>query len=133
LAQAVQPQQRLPKLCDRHGAKTLIVKLSPNVTNIAEIAKSVEDEGADAVSLINTLLGWQLTLIAADRCSPPLRVVCRDPPLNRCPAHGMAGCQGGEDTCHRQWGHFQRKRCYRISTCRATAIQVGTLTLSTPP
>ena len=37
--------------------KSLMVKLSPNVTNIAEIAKAVEDVGADSVSLINTLLG----------------------------------------------------------------------------
>lgn len=37
--------------------KTLIVKLSPNVTDIAEIARAVESEGADAVSLINTLMG----------------------------------------------------------------------------
>lgn len=37
--------------------KTLIVKLTPNVTNIAEIAKAVEGAGADSVSLINTLLG----------------------------------------------------------------------------
>jgi dihydroorotate dehydrogenase (NAD+) catalytic subunit len=37
--------------------KTMVVKLSPNVTNIAEIAKAVEGVGADGVSLINTLLG----------------------------------------------------------------------------
>lgn len=37
--------------------KTLIVKLSPNVTNIVEIAKAVEDSGADGLSLINTVLG----------------------------------------------------------------------------
>ena len=37
--------------------KTLIVKLSPNVTNIADIARAVEAEGADSVSLINTLIG----------------------------------------------------------------------------
>ena len=37
--------------------KTLIVKLSPNVTSITDIAKVVEDAGADAVSLINTLMG----------------------------------------------------------------------------
>ena len=37
--------------------KTLIVKLSPNVTDIAEIARAVEAAGADAVSLINTLMG----------------------------------------------------------------------------
>ncbi|PLX01160.1 MAG: dihydroorotate dehydrogenase, partial [Marinilabiliales bacterium] len=40
--------------------KTIIVKLSPNVTNIAEIALSVEDAGADAVSMINTLLGMAI-------------------------------------------------------------------------
>jgi len=40
--------------------KTLIVKLSPNVTNIAEIAKAVEDAGADSISLINTLLGMAI-------------------------------------------------------------------------
>jgi dihydroorotate dehydrogenase (NAD+) catalytic subunit len=40
--------------------KTLIVKLSPNVTDIVEIARAVEAEGADAVSLINTLLGMAI-------------------------------------------------------------------------
>ena len=40
--------------------KTLIVKLSPNVTSIAEIAKAVEASGADSVSLINTLLGMAI-------------------------------------------------------------------------
>ena len=40
--------------------KTLIVKLSPNVTDIAEIARATEAEGADAVSLINTLLGMAI-------------------------------------------------------------------------
>jgi dihydroorotate dehydrogenase (NAD+) catalytic subunit len=40
--------------------KTLIVKLSPNVTSIADIAKAVEGQGADSVSLINTLLGMAI-------------------------------------------------------------------------
>lgn len=40
--------------------KTLIVKLSPNVTDIAEIARAVEAEGADAVSLVNTFLGMAI-------------------------------------------------------------------------
>ena len=40
--------------------KTLIVKLSPNVTDITEIARAVEDGGADAVSLINTLRGMRI-------------------------------------------------------------------------
>ena len=42
--------------------KTLIVKLSPNVTNIADIAMAVEDAGADAVSLINTLMGMAIDI-----------------------------------------------------------------------
>ena len=42
--------------------KTLIVKLSPNVTSIADIARSVEDAGADAVSLINTLMGMAIDI-----------------------------------------------------------------------
>ncbi len=42
--------------------KTLIVKLSPNVTSIADIAKAVEAEGADSVSLINTIMGMSIDI-----------------------------------------------------------------------
>lgn len=42
--------------------KTMIVKLSPNVTNIADIARAVEAEGADGVSLINTLMGMAIDI-----------------------------------------------------------------------
>jgi len=42
--------------------KPLIVKLSPNVTNIVEIAKIVEENGADAISMINTLLGMKIDI-----------------------------------------------------------------------
>lgn len=52
--------------------KTLIVKLSPNVTDIAEIARAVEGAGADAVSLINTVLGMA---IDAERRRPVLSTV----------------------------------------------------------
>ena len=45
----------------RYG-KTMIVKLSPNVTDIAEIARAVEAEGADSVSLINTLMGMAIDI-----------------------------------------------------------------------
>lgn len=51
--------------------KTLIVKLSPNVTSIADIARAVETEGADAVSLINTLMGMA---IDAERMRPILSI-----------------------------------------------------------
>lgn len=43
-------------------SKPLMVKLSPNVTSITDIAKAVESEGADAVSLINTLLGMRIDI-----------------------------------------------------------------------
>jgi dihydroorotate dehydrogenase (NAD+) catalytic subunit len=52
--------------------KTLIVKLSPNVTDIAEIAKAVEGAGADSVSLINTLLGMA---IDAEKRKPILSTI----------------------------------------------------------
>lgn len=52
--------------------KTLIVKLSPNVTDIAEIARAVESAGADSVSLINTLLGMA---IDAERRKPVLSTI----------------------------------------------------------
>lgn len=42
--------------------KTLIVKLSPNVTDITEIARAVENEGADGVSLINTIMGMAIDI-----------------------------------------------------------------------
>ena len=51
--------------------KTLIVKLSPNVTDIAEIARACEAEGADSVSLINTLMGMA---IATERRCPKLSI-----------------------------------------------------------
>lgn len=46
----------------QHYHKTLIVKLSPNVTSIADIAKACEDEGADCISLINTLKGMAIDI-----------------------------------------------------------------------
>ncbi|MCR4918560.1 MAG: dihydroorotate dehydrogenase [Prevotella sp.] len=52
-------------------SKTLIVKLSPNVTDISEIARAVEAEGADAVSLINTLMGMSIDI---ERRQPRLSI-----------------------------------------------------------
>ena len=51
--------------------KTLIVKLSPNVTNIADIARAVEAEGADSVALINTLMGMAIDI---ERRQPMLSI-----------------------------------------------------------
>ena len=52
--------------------KTLIVKLSPNVTSIADIARAVEDAGADSVSLVNTFLGMAIDI---DKRKPKLSTV----------------------------------------------------------
>ncbi len=59
------------KAVRRAYPKTLIVKLSPNVTSITDIARAVEAEGADAVSLINTLMGMA---IDAERRKPILSI-----------------------------------------------------------
>ncbi|MCQ4022309.1 MULTISPECIES: dihydroorotate dehydrogenase [unclassified Ruminococcus] len=60
----------ITKAVRAHCKKPLIVKLSPNVADIAEIAKSAEAEGADAVSLINTLTGMRIDI---DTARPILR------------------------------------------------------------
>ncbi len=53
---------QITKIVRAATKKPVMMKLSPNVTNIAEIAKAVEAEGADAVSLINTLLGMRIDI-----------------------------------------------------------------------
>lgn len=52
----------ITKAVRKATSKPLIVKLSPNVTNIVDIAKAVESEGADSISLINTLLGMRIDI-----------------------------------------------------------------------
>ncbi len=49
-------------IAKKHASVPVMVKLSPNVTDIAEIAKAVEDAGADALSLINTILGMRIDI-----------------------------------------------------------------------
>ena len=78
--------------------KTLIVKLSPNVTDIAEIARAVEAEGADSVSLINTLMGMAIDI--EKRCGS---------------AHGVAGSKGRENPRRGTGGHCFGERCHRVS------------------
>lgn len=91
--------------------KTLIVKLSPNVTNIADIARSVEAEGADAVSLINTLMGMSIDIekresrlsIGTGGLSGPavkpvaLRMVYQTAKAVKIPVIGLGGIMTAED------------------------------------
>ncbi|MDR1880395.1 MAG: dihydroorotate dehydrogenase [Tannerellaceae bacterium] len=107
--------------------KTLIVKLSPNVTDIAEIAKAVEAEGADSVSLINTLLGMaidaerrrpKLSTITGGLSGPcvkpvALRMVWQTYRAVRIPVIGLGGISTWEDAVE-------------FMLAGATAIQVGT-------
>jgi len=51
---------QVTRIAKRHSSVPVMVKLSPNVTDITEIARAVEDAGADAVSLINTLRGMRI-------------------------------------------------------------------------
>ncbi len=91
--------------------KPLIVKLTPNVTDIASIAKAVEDAGADGVSLINTLLGMKIDI---DKRRPVLanntgglsgpaikpvavRMVYQVAQAVNIPILGMGGIVSGED------------------------------------
>ena len=73
--------------------KTLIVKLSPNVTDITEIARAAEASGADSVSLINTLLGMA---VDAEKRRPVLSNYYRRHEWcsgkTNCIAYGMASC-----------------------------------------
>lgn len=57
-----QMASKLTKLAKENTRLPVYVKLSPNVTNIIEIAKAVEEAGADAISMINTLVGMRIDL-----------------------------------------------------------------------
>jgi len=107
--------------------KTLIVKLSPNVTNIAEIAKAVEGQGADCVSLINTLLGMAinaetrkpvLSTITGGLSGPAikpiaLRMVWQVYNAVKIPVMGMGGIMNAADAIE-------------FIVAGASAVQVGT-------
>lgn len=113
--------------------KTLIVKLSPNVTDIAQIACACEDEGADAVSLINTLLGMavdierrkpQLSIRAGGLSGPAvkpvaLRMVYDVAHAVKIPVIGLGGISSAADAIE-------------FLMCGATVIQIGTANFVDP-
>lgn len=113
--------------------KTLIVKLSPNVTDIASIAKAVEAEGADAVSLINTLLGMAVNAETqrpvlstvtgglSGACVKPiaLRMVWQVYHAVKVPVIGLGGIMNATDAIE-------------FFLAGATAIQVGTANFINP-
>ena len=113
--------------------KTLIVKLSPNVTNICEIAKAVEGAGADSVSLINTLLGMAidaekrrpvLSTVTGGLSGPAvkpiaLRMVYQVSKAVKIPVIGLGGISNAADAIE-------------FILAGATAIQVGTANFIDP-
>ena len=113
--------------------KTLIVKLSPNVTDITEIARAVEGAGADSVSLINTLLG--MAIDAEKRC-PILSTV----------TGGMSGAAVKPIALRMVWqvakavnipvvglgGIMNWKDAVEFLLVGATAIQIGTANFIDP-
>lgn len=60
----------ITKSVKKYCKKPLIVKLTPNVTDIKEVAKAAEDSGADAISLINTILGMAIDIHKKDQFLP---------------------------------------------------------------
>ena len=82
----------------RPHTQPLIIKLTPNVTHISEFARAVEDEGADAVSVINTLIGMAINV----RTRKPMSVDSNGRSLGsghqaRRPGKGVRNRPGGED------------------------------------
>ncbi|MBM6806208.1 dihydroorotate dehydrogenase [Bacteroides caecicola] len=113
--------------------KTLIVKLSPNVTDITEIARAVEGAGADSVSLINTLLGMA---IDAEKRKPVLSTI----------TGGMSGAAVKPIALRMVWqvanavkipviglgGIMNWKDAVEFLLAGATAIQIGTANFIDP-
>ncbi len=111
----------------------VIVKLSPNVTDIAAIARAVEDAGADAVSLINTLIGMAINLktrrpelanvvggLSGPAIKPvALRMVYQVARAVRIPVIGIGGIETAEDALE-------------FMLAGATAVQIGTANFINP-
>ena len=113
--------------------KTLIVKLSPNVTSIADIARAVEAEGADSVSLINTLMGMSidverrrphLSTITGGLSGPAVRpvavrMVWQVAKAVKIPVIGLGGIMDGRDAIE-------------FMLAGATAVEIGTANFIDP-
>ena len=121
------------RLCRAKTERPLIVKLTPNVTDVAEIARAVVDAGADAVSLINTLLGMaidarrrrpQLARVVGGLSGPAvkpvaLRMVWQVHQAIDVPILGMGGISNGIDAVE-------------FMLAGATAVAVGTANFMNP-
>lgn len=121
------------RLVRRATSKPLMVKLSPNVTDIVSIAKAVEAEGADALSLINTLLGMRIDIktrrpilhnnvggLSGPAVFPiAVRMVWQVSNAVKIPVVGMGGISKWEDAIE-------------MMMAGASAIQIGAALFSNP-
>jgi dihydroorotate dehydrogenase (NAD+) catalytic subunit len=124
---------KVTKTVRRHYGKHLTVKLSPNVTDITVIARSVEEAGADAVSLINTLTGMAIDIhsrkpkianITGGLSGPAIkpvavRMVWQTAQAVHIPVIGIGGIMNSEDALE-------------FILAGATAVQVGTANFVNP-
>lgn len=118
---------------EAYPGKTLIVKLSPNVTSIADIARAVEAEGADSVSLINTLMGMSidvekrrphLSTVTGGLSGPAVRpvavrMVWQVAKAVKIPVVGLGGIMNGRDAIE-------------FMLAGARAIEIGTANFVDP-
>ena len=121
------------KAVRRVTEKPLVIKLSPNVTDITQIARAVESEGADAVSLINTLVGMRINLntrkpILANRTGGfsgsavfpvALNMVNKVYNAVKIPVVGMGGVSSAEDVLE-------------MMMAGANAVEIGSMNLVNP-
>ena len=133
LAQDRKAVEKITSRLRKATKKTLIAKLSPNVTDIREIAKAAETEGADALSLINTYPGMLVDIYSmkprlggitgglSGPCIKPLALKCVWDAHNavKIPIIGMGGIMRAEDAIE-------------FILCGASAIQVGTANFINP-
>ena len=120
--------EEITKAVKKYAKQPVIMKLSPNVTSIAEMAKAVEAGGADAVSLINTLTGMKIDIVLANKTggvSGPaihpiaVRMVYEAANAVKVPVIGMGGIMTAEDAIE-------------MILAGASAVSVGTANFHDP-
>lgn len=131
--QSAKAVEEITRQVKKYAKQPIIMKLSPNVTDITEIAKAAEAGGADALSLINTLTGMKIDIyrqafalanktggLSGPAIKPvAVRMVYQVAHAVKLPVIGMGGIQNAEDALE-------------FIMAGATAVSVGTATFSNP-
>ena len=125
--------EEITKAVKRHAKKPVSVKLSPNVTDITEIAKAVENGGADCISMINTLIGMRIDIktkrpvlknniggLSGAAIKPvAVRMIWQVRNAGKLPIIGMGGITNGDDAIE-------------LMLAGAGAVAVGTAAFNDP-